>query len=144
MKRERMGPNEIAILADAEDTQGAYSLVEWRMAPPPAPGPPLHRHLAEDEAVLMLDGSLDCTVAGDSRRLQSGDYVMVRKGTTHTLANPGPDYARFLIILSPPGYEGFWKEMAELSKGGAPPPERVRGLQEKYHMDAGGEVRRLE
>ena len=105
-----MGLNQIAFIARAGDTDGAYALVEWLMAPPPAPGPPLHRHLAEDEAVLMLEGLLDCTLDGEARRLGPGDFLMVNKGRWHTLANPGPNHARFLIILSPPGFEGFWQE----------------------------------
>lgn len=144
MRRVTMGPNQIAFIARAGDTDGAYALVEWLMAPPPAPGPPLHRHLAEDEAVLMLEGLLDCTLDGEARRLGPGDFVMVKKGRWHTLANPGPNHARYLIILSPPGFEGFWQELAELSRPGAPASDRVLALQAKYRMDAGGQARRLE
>lgn len=143
MKSVRMGPNVITFHARSGDTRGAYALVEWRMAPPPAPGPPLHRHLAEDEAVLLLDGALDCTLEGHSRRIGPGDFVIVEKGAWHTLANPGPLEARFLVILNPPGYEGFWEEMAELSRAGSSTPEKVFALQSKYNMDAGGKARSL-
>jgi len=43
------------------------------------------------------------------RRSVDGADGMVRRGSWHTLANPGPNHARFLIILCPPGYEGFGK-----------------------------------
>jgi len=139
-----MGPNQLQFVARAGDTGGAYALIEWLMAPPPAPGPPLHRHLAEDEAVLMLEGLLDCTLDGAVSRVEPGEFVMVKKGSWHTLANPGPDHARFLIILSPPGFEGFWEDLADLNRAGAPGTDTVLALQAKYQMDAAGHARRLE
>ncbi len=78
-----------------------------------------------------------------------GAVVLAPKGTLHALASAGSDAARFLVILSPPGYEGFWREMGELRAAGGPdgaPPsaELVLALRRKYHLATGGEVRRFD
>jgi hypothetical protein len=50
------------------------------------------------------------------------------------------------VILSPSGYEGFWREMAELPAklGGPPDGETTLTLQRKYHLSTGGEARRFD
>ncbi len=144
VKKVALGPNELTFHVRDQDTRGAYSVVEWLMAPPPAPGPPRHIHKTEDEALYMVDGELDVTVEAQTTRAKPGAYILVPKGVRHTVANPGPGRARFLVILSPPGYEGYWDEMSELMKAGPLKPEAVLALQLKYNMDAGGQVRRFD
>jgi hypothetical protein len=55
-------------------------------------------------------------------------------GTLHSVANRGAAPARFIVILSPSGYEGFWREMAalRLRVGSAPDGQTVLALQRKY------------
>ncbi len=140
-----LGPSKVRFHARRPETKGAYSLVEWVMAPPPAAGPPPHVHRDADEACYVLEGELDVTVEASEVRAQPGTFVLIARGAPHSLANPGPAPVRFLIILSPPGFEGFWEEMSELLKTtGRPEPATVLALQEKYHFDAGGQVRRFE
>jgi quercetin dioxygenase-like cupin family protein len=142
-----LGPNHLIFHSVADDTGGQYSLVEWDMAAPPAPGPPRHRHLDADEACYVLDGHLTIEIEGrPERELAAGAYALIPKGSWHVLANPGPGRARFLVILTPPGFEGYWMEQAALmaKRGGPLEAEEVAGLQRKYRMDAGGAVRRFE
>ncbi|MCA1645866.1 MAG: cupin domain-containing protein [Chloroflexi bacterium] len=146
MPRFHGGP--VRVLS-AEETGGRYSLTEFRMAPPPVPGPPPHIHEDSDEAIYVLEGTLQMEVGGQPITATPGAVVLAPKGTLHALANAGSDAARFLVILSPPGYEGFWREMGELRAAGGPdgaPPsaEVVLALQRKYHLATGGEVRLFE
>ena len=138
-----LGPNRLVFHARGEDTEGRFALVEWDMAAPPAPGPPPHRHLDADEACFVIAGSLRTEVAGAPRILRPGDFLLVPRGAWHALANPGPDRARFLVILSPPGFDGYWMEMARrMAAAEAPGPDEVAALQATYHMDTAGAVRR--
>ncbi len=57
-----LGPNRVAFLLGGTDTAGAFSLTEFVMAPPPAPGPPLHVHTVEEETIYLLDGQLSVTL----------------------------------------------------------------------------------
>lgn len=141
-----LGPNRAVFSLSAEETGGRYSLTEFTMAPPPAPGPPPHIHEDADEAIYVLDGTLEMEIGDERMTGSAGAVMLVPKGTLHALANPGPGLARMLIILSPPGYEGFWREMAELraALGGPPDAEMTLTLQRKYHLSTGGDVRRFE
>jgi hypothetical protein len=50
-----------------------------------------------------------------------------------------------LVILTPPGFEQFWRERAELlaAQGDMVDPAAMLALQSKYHMDTGGQVRQF-
>jgi quercetin dioxygenase-like cupin family protein len=137
-------PNRVAILARGDDTDGTYSIVEWVMAPPPALGPPLHRHDGEDEAVILLAGQLEATVEDQARHLGAAEFRFVRRRTWHTVSNPGPRPARFLVVLSPPGFERFSEAMAAtLVDNPRPNPAALLDLQRGYGMEAAGAVRRF-
>ena len=61
----------------------------------------------------------------ERRELATGDFLLVPRGEWHGLANPGPERARFLVVLSPPGFEGYWAETAErlAARGVYEPPD---------------------
>jgi quercetin dioxygenase-like cupin family protein len=140
-----LGPNGLVFHTDPK-AQGAFAVVEWDMAAPPAPGPPPHRHLDADEACYVLAGQLVIEVHGERRELAAGDFLLVPKGEWHGLANPGPGRARFLVILSPRGFEGYWAETADrlAARGGPLDPAEVAELQARYLMDTAGATRRYE
>jgi quercetin dioxygenase-like cupin family protein len=141
-----LGPNRATFPLHGAETGGTYSLTDFRMAPPPAPGPPPHVHEDADEAVYVLEGELEMGI-GDRKLVGApGAVMLVPRGALHSLTNVGSISARFLVILSPPGYEGFWREMAELRRqlGGPPDPETVLALQRKYHLATGEQVRRFD
>src|ERR687885_549335 len=144
-KTVSLGPNRVTFLLRAEQTAGHYSLTEFTLAPPPAPGPPMHVHKAEDELTYVLEGELEFVLEERSERASVGSFFLVPKGTPHTLRNLGPGAAKILVVLTPPGFEGYWEEASKLLEAsrGDPDPARMRGLQEKYNMDAGGQVRRF-
>src|SRR5919199_1618946 len=144
-KTVSLGPNRVAFLLRAEQTAGHYSLTEFTLAPPPAPGPPMHVHKAEDELTYVLEGELEFVLEERSERASVGSFFLVPKGTPHTLRNLGPGAAKILVVLTPPGFEGYWEEASQLLEvsGGDPDPAQMRALQEKHNMDAGGHVRRF-
>ena len=139
-----LGPNRVSIIARGQDTDGGYSVVQWVMAPPPAPGPPRHRHGREHEALIVLEGALDAIVEDCARRLGPGEFLFVPRHTWHTVSNPGPEPARFLVLLSPPGFERFWENMAALlGENPDPDPATVLELQRQHGMETAGAGRRF-
>jgi hypothetical protein len=77
-------------------------------------------------------------------KASAGAAIFVPKGTLHNVSNAGPGAAKILVILSPPGFEGYWREMSELPlTDGRPDPKAVLALQSKYRMDTGGQARQL-
>jgi quercetin dioxygenase-like cupin family protein len=145
VKTVSLGPNRVAFLLRGEQTAGHYSLTEFTIAPPPAPGPPMHIHKAEDKLTYVLEGEIEFIFVERSERASVGSFFLVSKGTPHTLRSLGAGAARILVVLTPPGFESYWEEAAQLleaSKAG-PDPAHMREVQEKYNMDAGGQVRRF-
>lgn len=140
------GPNRVAFILSGEDTAGGYSLSDFTMAAPPAPGPPPHVHEDADECVYVLEGRLEMGVGAERMTGTAGSVMLAPRGALHSLVNVGTGPARFIVVLAAPGFEGFWREMADLRAraGGPPDPDVVLALQRKYHMSTGGEARRLE
>ncbi len=139
-----LGPNVVTFILSGEDTGGKYSLTEFAAAPPPALAAPLHIHKKEDESMYVLEGNFQLLLDKETVPAPAGSFMLVRRGTLHTIANLGPAVGRLLIVLTPPGFEGYWEEIANLSKGsgGKLDPAKVSAIREKYNMDA-REERRL-
>src|SRR5580704_2824360 len=59
-------------------------------------GPPMHRHLAEDELFTITEGSIKFSANGDTRSLSTGDSIFVPRGTAHAYTNDGTEAARMI------------------------------------------------
>jgi len=143
-KTVHMGSNIVTFVLSGDETGGAYSLTEFIIAAPPSPGPPIHIHGMGDEAAYVLEGELEFRLGEQTIKASAGSVIFVPKGTSHNVTNLGPGQAKIMIILSPPGFEGYWREMAELPlTEGRPDPKVVLALQAKYKMNTGGQIRQL-
>jgi quercetin dioxygenase-like cupin family protein len=58
-----------------------------------------HRHDATEQVMWVLEGSLEMTVAGETRLLGAGDTVVVNRGVEHELHTP--DGVTFVEALAP-------------------------------------------
>jgi mannose-6-phosphate isomerase-like protein (cupin superfamily) len=117
-----------------------YSLVEWD-AKAGSPSPPVHIHHETDEGFYVLEGKFGFQVDSVETHATPGTHVLVSKGHPHTFWNPGPAPARCLIVLSPPGFEAYFRELGPLlalvdSDEGA--VEARRGLSAKYDIEVVG------
>ncbi len=141
----QLGPNKITFLLSGEETGGEYSVTEFQAAPPPAPSALPHIHKDADEAMYVLEGDFTVHIRDQLQHLPKGGFVLVRKGTLHTIANTGTTEGKLLIVLTPSGFEKYWEEMSKLliATNGKPDPSAVLVLQEKYHMDMGGKARQF-
>ncbi len=108
--------------ATSGDTGGAYALVEVT-ATPGLPGPPPHIYHNEDEAFYVLEGEVELNVEGNLSTVGPGSFVNIPKGTLHTYRNAGTTHARFVVLLTPGGFEGFFEEVGELATDLSTPPE---------------------
>ena len=112
-----------------------------------APGGRVGRHVqAYEEALYVLDGTLDVEIAGDAERLTADDYCFIEKAVPHSLANSGDDTVRWFELAAPqPGADmiddtvfvddGFEADLPELvfrrgrfDASALPPPSSVLGL----------------
>jgi len=94
-----------------EDQGGGYALLEWE-APPGAASPPVHVHHRTDEGFYVLSGAYRFLVDGETIDGPAGAHVLVRSGMPHTFWNAGKVPARCLIILTPPEFAPYFRELS--------------------------------
>ena len=111
------------------DTNGAYSLMEWRSAPGGAWIPP-HIHQGAEEAWYVLEGELTFRVDDRTMLATAGSFVLVPRGAPHSFANTGSDTAHFLMLFSPGGTERFFEERAAIRRDAPPGGPDITALNE--------------
>jgi mannose-6-phosphate isomerase-like protein (cupin superfamily) len=94
------------------DASTPYSLLEW-VAPAGAPSPPVHVHHDTDEGFYVLAGTFGFLLDGQRLEAHAGTHVLVPTGHPHTFWNAGAETASCLIILSPSGFEQYFRDLAE-------------------------------
>ena len=95
----------------AEASGGQMSVVD--SVSPPQSGPPRHIHHAEDETFVLLSGECEFWLSGETRTAGAGETVFVPRGTEHTFKVISDHPCRHLVILTPSGFENFFREMAD-------------------------------
>jgi len=94
-------------------------------------GVPLHRHRIEDEAWYVLEGTLHFQYGTQEFDAPGGTGVFLPRGTPHTFWNPGPNPARYLLIIGPKT-----AALLEVLHGpGRPPPEGLKALYDTFEVD---------
>jgi len=133
--RVQIGAFGTAFLAGADATGGAYALIEHTLAPGLLGAAP-HRHAREDELSYVLEGTL--TVWREGAVTEAGPGAVVRKsrGEWHTFWNAGPEPVRFLEVISPAAFAGYFRELAGLiPPHGAPDPAAIAALAGRYGLE---------
>ncbi|HEY3195803.1 MAG TPA: cupin domain-containing protein [Candidatus Dormibacteraeota bacterium] len=89
-----------------------YSLIEW-IAPAGTESPPVHIHHRTDEGFYVLDGTFGFLLDDQRFEAAAGSHVFVSRGHPHTFWNSGRELATCLIVLSPAGFEEYFRELAD-------------------------------
>ena len=94
-----------------------------------------HTHAHEDEFSYVLEGEIGVRIADEVLHATPGCYVFKPRGVPHTFWNAGPRPARLIEIISPPGFDKYFAEMATLFRGdGLPDFEQVTKLAGRYGL----------
>ena len=98
----------VVLLADTPDV----AIAERREAPGGA-APAAHVHTRHAESLYVLDGALELTARGRTRRLVAGTWATLPAGMAHAVAVPAGDGpARFLEVHAPScGYGAFLRAL---------------------------------
>lgn len=67
-------------------------------------GDALYTHGDSEELFLVLDGSIELELDGDTLSLAAGDSVHYRSSVPHRASNLGSERAEVLYVISPPSY----------------------------------------
>ena len=84
--------------------------------------------------LYVLEGEI--TLFLDEREVRGtpGTFVQVPRGTAHTFANFGAEPAKYLIVIIPGGFEGYFEDLPRVVEehGYPPPPGVMEQLGLKY------------
>jgi quercetin dioxygenase-like cupin family protein len=117
---------------DGEDAGGALSIVEHPFAVG-ALVPP-HSHTLEDEFSIVLEGEIGFRSNGQEVVLGAGGYIVKPRGEIHAMWNAGSTPARMIEVITPAGFEGFFRAFADQTDVGPPPPGFVAELGERFQL----------
>ena len=98
---------------DAEDSGGSLSIVEHPFAVG-ALVPP-HIHHLEDEFSIVLEGEIGFRSNDQEVVLGPGGYIVKPRGEVHAMWNAGSTPARMIEVISPAGFEGFFRELTDMT-----------------------------
>jgi quercetin dioxygenase-like cupin family protein len=120
------------VKVSAEDTGGAYTLMEDNLKPGFALG--LHRHDFHAETFYVLEGPIDFYVNDEWISAEAGACIHVPPGAPHACRLPAGSTGRMLMIYQPAGFDGYLAELATLSDADFENPTKMGALNEKYDL----------
>lgn len=117
---------------DGADSGGALSIVEHPFAVG-ALVPP-HIHTREDEFSIVLEGEIGFRSGDQEVVLGAGGYIVKPRNEVHAMWNAGRVPARMIEVISPAGFEEFFREFADMNAAGATTPDRVMDLAGRFGL----------
>jgi quercetin dioxygenase-like cupin family protein len=129
----RLGPGVgVQFKIDGADTGGALSIVEHPFEVGALVRP--HVHTREDEISIVLEGEIGFRTEEQEVVLRPGGYIIKPRNQVHAMWNAGSTPARMIEIISPAGFEGFFRGFADLNDAGPIDPAAVADLAAEFGL----------
>jgi quercetin dioxygenase-like cupin family protein len=129
----RLGPGVgVQFKIDGADTGGALSVVEHPFDVGALVRP--HVHTREDEISIVLEGEIGFRSEDQEVVLRSGGYIVKPRNQVHAMWNAGAVPARMIEIISPAGFERFFRGFADLNDAGPIDLANVAALAADYGL----------
>lgn len=74
-----------------------------------------HRHAREDEHSIVLEGQIGFRSDDDEVVLGPGGYITKPRGQTHAMRNAGSVPGRIVEVITPGGFESYFRDSATCS-----------------------------
>ena len=129
-----LGTVGVRFMIDGLESGGGFSLVEHPMSPRVLAAP-LHRHAREDEYSFVLEGSVGALLGDEVLVGKPGDLIFKPRNQWHTFWNAGDTPARILEIISPAGFEQFFRELDDLGGVTKADPATLGALCQRYSLE---------
>jgi mannose-6-phosphate isomerase-like protein (cupin superfamily) len=126
-----LGSIGVRWMIDGDEAAERFSLVEHPMSPR-ALAAPLHLHTREDEYSYVLEGRMGALLGDEVVEAGPGDLVHKPRNQWHTFWNASDEPTRILEIISPAGFERFFRELDALGGAINADPEALMELNERY------------
>lgn len=129
-----LGSIGVRFMIDGLEAGQRFSLVEHPMGPR-ALAAPLHKHTREDEYSFVLEGQIGALLGDDVVIGKPGDLIFKPRDQWHTFWNAGDAPARILEIISPAGFEEFFRELVDMGGVAQAAPQSVADLCQRYGFE---------
>jgi mannose-6-phosphate isomerase-like protein (cupin superfamily) len=116
-ERVDLGGLGIVWKIDGVHTGERFSVVHHPLAPR-ALAAPLHRHTREDEYSYVLSGTLGALLGDEVVTAGPGTWVFKPRDQWHTFWNAGDTPCEIIEVISPAGFEDYFRKLAEVFAGG--------------------------
>jgi quercetin dioxygenase-like cupin family protein len=129
----RLGPGVgVHFKIDGADTSGALSIVEHPFDVGALVRP--HVHTREDEISIVLEGEIGFRSEDNEVVLRPGGYIIKPRNQVHAMWNAGSTPARMIEIISPAGFEGFFRGFADMNDAGPIDLAQVAALAQEFGL----------
>lgn len=129
-----LGTIGVRFMINGIESGGGFALVEHPMSPR-ALAAPLHRHTREDEYSFILEGEVGALLGDDVLIGKPGDLIFKPRHQWHTFWNAGDQPARLLEIISPAGFDRFFRELSDAGGVTNATPDFLSALCERYALE---------
>ena len=132
-----LGNFTISVKATAEQTGGAFTLLE--AAEPPDFGPPMHIHHDAGEAFYVLEGEYRIFVEEREFACPAGSFIYIPAGIRHGF-RVGGVASRKLNLYTPAAMVGYFDELSAALASGSADDALLDGIARDYRMEIVGPV----
>jgi mannose-6-phosphate isomerase-like protein (cupin superfamily) len=115
---------------DSSQTGGRFSVIHHQLLPRTLAAP-LHRHHREDEHSYVLKGRFGALLGDHVVTAEVGTWVFKPRQQWHTFWNAGDDLCEIIEVISPGGFEDYFRELRDIWPDGA----KSGPLLKKYELD---------
>ncbi|HTE65053.1 MAG TPA: cupin domain-containing protein [Candidatus Binatia bacterium] len=132
-----LGNFQVSVKASAEQTEGAFTLLE--ADEPPGFGPPMHVHRDASEAFYVLAGEYIIFLGGEEFACPAGSFIFIPAGVAHGFrvgAVPG----RKLNLYSPAAMIGYFDELSAALAQDDADSAVLTEIADRYGMEVIGPV----
>lgn len=136
-RRIDLGAFSMSVKATADETGGAFSLLE--ADEPPGFGPPLHIHRDAAEAFYVLEGEYIIFLDGREHSCPAGSFIFIPAGMPHGF-RVGELASRKLNLYTPAAMVGYFDELSEATKEGNVDAVILSEIAKRYSMELLGPV----
>ena len=131
----RAAAGEYVIRLDGSDTGGRLAVVEHRL-PPFSVGVAPHVHRSHAEQFMVLEGEVRFTIGSAAAVAGPGSVLAVPEGVAHGFRNDVADDALVVFLLTPAGYEDYFRDVdAVLARGDDLDEEALARLRAVYDTE---------
>ena len=129
MRQSRQGLESFSIV-DAAHGSDALRVGELTIAP--MTRVPRHAHTNSEEAMVLLEGTLEAQVGSQRMTIEAGDLVLAPAGSVHGFLNRTDQPARLLYVFPRHDPDRVWSTPPDAPPSGFPSEQGLSGFRSPH------------